>query len=79
MAKETEAMCDICEFFLFYCPLIVFPGELKQRLENVFLDVTKKLDNPEFVHSITTFVESYESIQTDDELASALSSFGQRL
>lgn len=57
----------------------MFPGELKQRLENVFLDLTKKLDNPEFVHSITTFVESYESIQTDDELASALSSFGQRL
>ncbi|CAG00525.1 unnamed protein product [Tetraodon nigroviridis] len=55
------------------------PGALKQRLENVFLDLTKKLDNPEFAHSITTFVESYESIQTDDELASSLSSFGQRL
>lgn len=57
----------------------MFPGALKQRLENVFLDLTKKLDNPEFAHSITTFVESYESIQTDGELAASLSSFGQRL
>lgn len=57
----------------------MFPGELKQRLENVFLDLTKKLDNPEFAQSITTFVESYESIQTDNELATSLSSFGQRL
>lgn len=57
----------------------MIPGEVKQRLENVFLDLTKRLDNPEIVHSITTFVESYESIQTDDELASSLSSFGQRL
>ncbi|XP_011609921.2 uncharacterized protein isoform X2 [Takifugu rubripes] len=54
-------------------------GELKQRLENVFLDLSKKLDNPEFVYSVTSFVESYESLQTDDQLASALSSFGQRL
>lgn len=57
----------------------MFPGELKQRLENVFLDLTKKLDHPEFAQSITTFVESYESIQTDDELAASLSSFGQRV
>lgn len=57
----------------------MFPGELKQRLENVFLDLTKKLENPEFAQSVTTFVESYESIQTDNELATSLSSFGQRL
>lgn len=66
-------------FCFFYCPLIVFPGELKQRLENVFLDLTKKLENPELAHSVSRFVESYESIQTDDELVSSLSSFGQRL
>lgn len=57
----------------------MFPGELKQRLENVFLDLTKKLENPEFAQSVTTFVESYESIQTDNELATSLTSFGQHL
>lgn len=71
--------CRSCSFIYIYCPLTEFPGELKQRLENVFLDLTKKMDNPEFVHSIATFVESYESIQTDDELTSALSSFRQHL
>lgn len=57
----------------------MFPGDLKERLENVFLDLTKKLDNPEFAHSITTFVTSYESMQTNEELASSLISFGQHV
>lgn len=50
--------------------------QLKDRLESVFLDISKKLDDPDLVQSISAFVESYENIQTDVELASALSSFG---
>lgn len=73
--KVTSASSSRC----FNCPVMMFPAELKERLENVFLDLTKKLDNPELARSITTFVESYESIQTDAELASSLSSFGQHL
>lgn len=58
---------------------ITFPGGLclKERLESMFLDLTKKLDNPDFTPSIASFVESYESIQTDGAMASALSSFGK--
>lgn len=41
----------------------------------MFLDITRKLDNPDFTHSITSFVKTYENIKTDSAMVSALSSF----
>ncbi|XP_059210130.1 uncharacterized protein si:dkey-75a21.2 [Centropristis striata] len=53
---------------------------IKDRLNSVFLDMTKKLDNPDFNHSITSFVKNYENIKTDQcAMVSALSSFGKSL
>lgn len=43
----------------------------------MFQDITKRLDNPDFTASITSFVGTYESIKTDDDMAAALSSFGK--
>lgn len=48
-------------------------------LNSVFLDITKKLDNPDLTHSIITFVKTYENIKTDSAMATALSSFGKSL
>ncbi|XP_035516707.1 uncharacterized protein si:dkey-75a21.2 [Morone saxatilis] len=52
---------------------------IKERLNRMFLDITKKLDNPHFTHSITSFVKTYENIKTDSAMVSALSSFGKSL
>lgn len=52
---------------------------LKERLSSMFLDITKKLDNPDFTHSIVSFVKTYENLQSDSAMASALSSFGQSI
>lgn len=52
---------------------------LKERLNSVFLDINKKLDNPDFTHSITSFVNTYENIKTDSAMVSALSTFGKSL
>lgn len=52
---------------------------LKERLKSVFLDMNKKLDNPDFTHSITSFVNTYENIKTDSAMVSALSTFGKSL
>ena len=52
---------------------------LKERLNSVFLDMTKKLDDPDFTHAIASFVKTYESIKTDSAMVSALSSFGKSL
>lgn len=43
----------------------------------MFLDITKKLDHPDFVHSVTSFVKTYEDIKTDSAMVAALSSFGK--
>ncbi|XP_073334841.1 uncharacterized protein [Pagrus major] len=50
---------------------------LKERLNSMFMDISKKLDNPDFTHSIASFVRTYESIKTDSAMVSALSSFGK--
>lgn len=52
---------------------------LKERLKSVFLDITQKVDNPDFTHSIASFVKTYENIKTDSAMVSALSSFGKSL
>ncbi len=48
-------------------------------LNSVFLDITKKLDNPDLTQSIISFVKTYENIKTDSAMATALSSFGMSL
>lgn len=50
---------------------------LKERLNSMFLDLAKKLDNPDFTHSISSFLRTYENIKTDTAMVSALSSFGK--
>ncbi|XP_070839700.1 uncharacterized protein [Chaetodon trifascialis] len=52
---------------------------LKERLNSMFMDITKKLDNPDFTHSIASFMKTYENIKTDSAMVSALSSFGRSL
>lgn len=43
----------------------------------MFQDITKKLDDPDFTASITSFVDTYEKIKTDSDMVSAFSSFGK--
>lgn len=43
----------------------------------MFVDISKKLENPDFTHPIASFVRTYESIKTDSTMVSALSSFGK--
>lgn len=50
---------------------------LKERLCSMFLDLAKKLNNPDFTHSISSFLRTYESIKIDTAMVSALSSFGK--
>lgn len=83
-AIATKFKLNVYHFFFPIVLLVtlfpaLFPceGDLRERLKCVFQDITQKLDNPEFSQSIASFVNAYENIRVDGEMAAALSSFGQ--